>query len=91
MPAVVDCQNILMVRVLCVLFYWFVNQIQNIGEAIYYSTIGDFKIKDYIVEIGGKNKSSKQIKNEEKAFIVADDVLTGSKNIIPLYLFGFLY
>lgn len=53
---------------------------------------GDFEVDGkYLFEIGGKMKSGKQIKGNENAYVVADDVLTGSYNKIPLWLFGFLY
>ena len=53
---------------------------------------GDFLVEDkYTFEIGGKNKTKHQIKNLENAFIVKDDIEIGRKNIIPLWLFGFLY
>jgi len=53
---------------------------------------GDFLVDDkYIFEIGGKNKTKKQIKNIENSFIVKDDIEVGSSNIIPLWIFGFLY
>ena len=57
-----------------------------------YPKQGDFLIDDkYIVEVGGKNKSYKQIKDMDNSFIVADDIEVGYKNKIPLWLFGFLY
>lgn len=68
-----------------------VNQVQNAGIPIFYSKKGDFKINDYLFEVGGKSKNGKQIKGQNNAFILADDILVGSKNVIPLYLFGFLY
>ncbi len=34
---------------------------------------------------------SKQIKNLDNAFIVKDNIESGFDNIIPLWLFGFLY
>jgi len=53
---------------------------------------GDFLIDEkYLFEIGGKNKSFKQIKDIENSFIVADDIEIGFGNKIPLWLFGFLY
>lgn len=53
---------------------------------------GDFEIDGkFTFEIGGKNKTSEQVKNEKNAFIVSDDILTGAYNKIPLWLFGFLY
>jgi len=45
----------------------------------------------YIFEIGGKNKSAKQIKNLPESFTVLDDIENGVFNQIPLWLFGFLY
>ncbi|WGS64708.1 ATP-binding protein [Marinitoga aeolica] len=71
----------------------FVNQIKNSNQNIRYSKeIGDFNVNSYYFEIGGKNKSKKQIKNNiDNSFIVKDDILYGEKSIIPLYLFGFLY
>jgi hypothetical protein len=53
---------------------------------------GDFLVDEtYTFEIGGKNKTKKQIKNIENAHIVADDIEVGSQGKIPLWLFGFLY
>lgn len=42
-------------------------------------------------EIGGKGKGFNQISEIESGFVVADDIETGFKNKIPLWLFGFLY
>ena len=53
---------------------------------------GDFLIDNqYTFEIGGKNKSSKQVKEINDAYIVKDDIEIGSNGVIPLWLFGFLY
>ena len=53
---------------------------------------GDFLVDEkYLFEIGGKNKSFKQIKDIENSFVVADDIEIGYANKIPLWLFGFLY
>lgn len=53
---------------------------------------GDFMIDgQYLFEVGGKNKSFKQIKDMPNSFVVADDIEIGSGNKIPLWLFGFLY
>jgi hypothetical protein len=45
----------------------------------------------YLFEIGGKNKSFKQIKDTDNSFVVADDIEIGFGDKIPLWLFGFLY
>ncbi|MCK5847460.1 MAG: ATP-binding protein, partial [Bacteroidales bacterium] len=53
---------------------------------------GDFLIDEkYTFEIGGKNKTQKQIIDLENAFVVKDDIEIGYKNEIPLWLFGFMY
>lgn len=79
---------------------FFVNQIKSalynkatlIDENILLSGSGDFKILNrYTVEVGGKNKSFKQIGNIENSFVVADDIEVGFGAKIPLWLFGFLY
>jgi len=53
---------------------------------------GDFIINNkYTLELGGKNKGYKQIRDIPNSFIVSDDIEIGSGNKIPLWLFGFLY
>jgi len=53
---------------------------------------GDFLVDEkYLFEIGGKNKSFKQIKDIKNSFVVADEIEIGFGNKIPLWLFGFLY
>jgi hypothetical protein len=45
----------------------------------------------YTFEIGGKHKSKKQIAGLSNAYIVKDQIEVGFGNIIPIWLFGFLY
>lgn len=53
---------------------------------------GDFVIdNNFIFEVGGQNKTKKQISGLENAYVVRDNIETGAKNIIPLWLFGLLY
>lgn len=53
---------------------------------------GDILINDtYLFEIGGKNKTTKQIKDFKNTYIVKDDIEIGVFNTIPLWLFGFQY
>ena len=53
---------------------------------------GDYTIDNkYKFEIGGKNKSFKQIKDEDNAYLVLDNLEVGDGSKIPLWLFGFLY
>ncbi len=64
----------------------------NSNHHITASKKGDFLIDDkYTIEVGGKNKTFKQIKDMEESYVVADDIEIGNGNKIPLYLFGFLY
>ena len=70
---------------------FFLNQLSAAGK-VNYSDHGDFVFQDkYIFEVGGKNKTPKQIKGLTDAYIVADDIESGYKNKIPIWLFGFLY
>jgi predicted AAA+ superfamily ATPase len=70
---------------------FFYNQMQ-VKHAVTYSEKTDFVIdNNYHFEIGGKNKNTKQIASLKNAFLILDDIETGFKNEIPLWLFGFLY
>jgi len=70
---------------------FFINQISKKHNVVYTKT-GDFYLDNkYTFEIGGKNKTSKQIAGIKDAFIVADEIEYGFNNKIPLWLFGFLY
>jgi len=57
---------------------------------IFYSTIGDFRFQDVIYEIGGRNKSFKQITDLPNSFLVIDTDYTTDGRIIPLWLFGMM-
>ncbi len=70
---------------------FFLNQLST-NEVVTYSNETDFIVNNkFSFEIGGKNKQQKQIKNIENAFVVKDNIESGINNIIPLWLFGFLY
>jgi predicted AAA+ superfamily ATPase len=70
---------------------FFLNQL-SVKHVVSYPEKGDFRVNDkYLFEVGGKSKTQKQIKGEENAFIVADDIEYAFGNKIPLWLFGFLY
>jgi len=63
-----------------------------LDENILLDIYGDFKVVNkYTVEIGGKNKSFKQIENIPNSFVVADEIESGFGSKMPLWLFGFLY
>ena len=70
---------------------FFFNQLSK-TDNINASKRADFIVNNYYTfEIGGKNKQQKQIRNIENSFIVKDNIEIGTDNIIPLWLFGFLY
>ncbi len=71
---------------------YFVQTLRDANQAIYYSKQGDYRVLDYIFEIGGKNKTSKQISGATlPAYLVKDDIVIASKQSIPLSFFGFIY
>ena len=70
---------------------FFLNQFKGLRE-INLSEKSDFIVdKKYTFEIGGKNKSKKQIANIEDSFVAKDNIEIGFGNIIPVWLFGFMY
>lgn len=66
-------------------------QLLNAGFEVFEPRSGDFLVNDITIEVGGKNKSTKQVPNETCLLIVADDIESGFSTKIPLWLFGFLY
>jgi predicted AAA+ superfamily ATPase len=70
---------------------FFINQL-SYKHLVEYTKHGDFRVDDtYIFEIGDKHKNHQQIKNEENAYVAADDIEYGHNRKIPLWQFGFLY
>lgn len=70
---------------------FFINMVR-VHHDLSYPAKGDFMVDEqYSFEIGGKNKSFKQLEGVSHAYVVADDIESGFGNKIPLWLFGFLY
>lgn len=70
---------------------FFINQVDALYQ-VNIHTKTDFLVEGtYSFEIRGRNKSKKQIKGIEQSFVAADDYEIGSGQLIPLWLFGFLY
>lgn len=79
------------------------NEIGNSRETFFASQLADlidFTLSDqsdflvqkkYTFEIGGKNKTNKQLQGIENSYRIKDDIEIGANRIIPLWLFGFLY
>lgn len=70
---------------------FFLNQFRGLHE-INHSKVADFIVdKTYTFEIGGKNKTKEQIAGVENAYVAKDGIEIGFGNIIPVWLFGFMY
>ncbi len=70
---------------------FFASQV-SYSHSIYYLDRGDFLVDEkFVFEIGGKNKGFEQIKDIKNSYVAVDDIETGFKNKVPLWLFGFLY
>jgi predicted AAA+ superfamily ATPase len=69
---------------------FFVNSISPL-HLVNTSIKGDFVVDDtYVFEVGGASKTNKQISGLPDSFLAVDDIEIGSRNKIPLWLFGFL-
>jgi len=69
---------------------FFISQMYH--QQIHSTPLTDFLIKGkYLVEAGGTNKQQHQIKGQSNGFIAKDNIDIGYENVIPLWLFGFLY
>ena len=63
----------------------------NCFKDVYYSDVGDFRVKNILFEVGGKNKKFDQIKDLKNSYLALDIDSSTNKRKIPLWLFGFLY
>lgn len=70
---------------------FFMNQLRK-KHQVNFSVESDFLIDNSLTfEVGGANKTSKQITGLKCSYIAKDDIEVGYKHTIPLWLFGFLY
>jgi predicted AAA+ superfamily ATPase len=71
---------------------FFAHQMKNAGMNIHIPSRGDFMVENqYVFEIGGSTKGKSQVKDTHNAFVTRDDIEVGFGNVIPLWLFGFMY
>lgn len=71
---------------------FFIQSLQNADVEVFYSKQADYRTRDAVFEIGGKNKTNDQLRGvKEPSYLVKDDILHPLKGEIPLFLFGFLY
>ena len=70
---------------------FFANQVGYMHKISFHEKTDFLVDNTYAFEIGGKDKSKKQISGMENAYIVSDEIEFGYQNKIPIWLFGFLY
>ena len=70
----------------CTFLNWTKEKFEVLG-----SEISDFEINGLTFEVGGKNKGKHQLKQASKGFVVKDNIEYAIGNVIPLWMFGFLY
>ena len=69
-----------------VFFSW-----MRVGYLVTSSPVSDFEIDGKTFEVGGKSKTTRQIKQVAEGYVVKDDTEYVFRNIIPLWMFGFIY
>ena len=70
---------------------FFANQVGHQHD-LHFISHTDFLVDvTYFFEIGGRNKTSKQLLGNPNSYVVKDDIEIGRDQIIPIWLFGFLY
>ena len=70
---------------------FFINQVSAVHTCTL-PPIGDFLVNgNYLFEVGGRNKTRKQIAGLKNGYVVKDDIEYGYGKIIPLWHFGLLY
>jgi len=69
---------------------FFFNQMR-VNNSITTSSVGDFKIRERVFEVGGRSKGKRQIQGAAQGFVVKDGIEFSSGNILPLWWFGLNY
>ncbi len=69
----------------------FIQATKHAGLDVFHSKQGDYQISAFTFEVGGKNRTRKQIAGIDHAFIVRDNTVAAMKGMLPLVFFGFLY
>ena len=55
------------------------------------SKVSDFEIDGITFEVGGRNKTGKQLKEVANGYIVKDNIEYAAGSVIPIWMFGFVY
>ncbi len=67
------------------------NQFKNLQKEVRLPESGDFKVDDLVIEVGGKNKNSKQVSHLDNYLLAADEIEHGFGKKVPLWVFGMMY
>ena len=66
----------------------FLQALRDANQTTFYSKQGDYRVGNHIFEIGGKNKTGKQLQDSDlPGFLVKDDILSPGRNVIHFILF----
>lgn len=72
-----------------------VSSLKKAEKEVSYVTNWDFSFmnwnQEYTIEVWGKNKTTKQVKNIDNSFVVLDDIIYKTQRKIPLWILWFLY
>ena len=64
----------------------------SVGHQVTYPTTGDFLVDGrWLLEVGGRNKTLKQLQGKPDSYIISDDLEFRTGQKIPLWMFGMLY
>jgi len=64
----------------------------SVNHDVFLHNSADFLVDNkFVIEIGGKNKDRKQVRDHTGSYIFQDNIEMGHNNRIPLWLLGFLY
>ena len=63
----------------------------RVNHRVCLSEVADFQIDNLTFEVGGQNKTRRQLTAQTDAYVVKDDIEYGFNGTIPLWSFGFNY
>lgn len=69
----------------------FFNNQMRVNNDIIAAKTADFRIGDFLFEVGGSGKGQKQLAGDHNGYVVKDEIEYGHANIIPLWQFGLNY
>ncbi len=69
---------------------FFIQSLQNAGIELFHSKQADYRTRQAVFEIGGKNKTRNQLKElEEPSYLVKDDIFMQLEERYRFFFLGF--